>query len=64
MQITRTIARPVNRGLSVAARLLLEIIFQVVADLVDTGAWPLAVIERERNGAIRKRAPVAAAPAG
>ena len=63
LRITWTIARPMNRSLSIAAQLLFDIVFQVAHDLVETGAWPLAEIERERNGAMRKQAPVAAAPA-
>jgi LysR family nitrogen assimilation transcriptional regulator len=43
LSVTWLIARPIDRSLSVAARLLQDIIYRVVNDLVETGAWPLAV---------------------
>jgi LysR family nitrogen assimilation transcriptional regulator len=46
LRITWTIARPANRSLSVAAQLLLDMIFDVARDLVDSGAWALAKIEQ------------------
>lgn len=61
LQITWTIARPINRSLSVAARLLLGTIFQVAHELVEIGGWPLAKIES--NGATRSRMAATAAPA-
>ncbi len=42
LSITWMIARPIDRSLSTAARLLQDIIYRVVIDLVETGAWPLA----------------------
>ena len=63
LRITWMVARPMNRSLSVAARLLHDIIFQVVHDLVETGAWPLAEVERDTSEVTRKRAKVAAASA-
>jgi LysR family transcriptional regulator, nitrogen assimilation regulatory protein len=60
LRITWTIARPMNRSLSIAARLLLGIIHRVAHELVESGAWPLAEIER--NGGMRSRAPTAATP--
>jgi LysR family nitrogen assimilation transcriptional regulator len=59
VRITWMIARPLNRSLSVAARLLQQIIFQVVHDLVESGAWPLANTEWECTEAMRKRVHVA-----
>jgi LysR family nitrogen assimilation transcriptional regulator len=40
--ITWMIARPIDRSLSVAARLLQDIIYRVVHRIVETGGWPLA----------------------
>jgi hypothetical protein len=53
LQITWSIARPINRSLNVAARLFLDTIFQVVHELVEKGGWPLAEIES--NGAMQSR---------
>src|SRR5262245_27020069 len=60
LRITWMIARPTNRGLSVAARLLHDIIFQVVHELVETGAWPLAELGPGDSQATQKRTKVAA----
>jgi LysR family transcriptional regulator, nitrogen assimilation regulatory protein len=56
LRITWMVARPINRSLSVAARLLHEIVFRVVHDLVESGAWPLARIEPGCVAAIRRPA--------
>ena len=53
LRITWTIARPLNRALSVAARLLLETVFQTVHRLVKTGAWSLAELEPECRTAMQ-----------
>ena len=63
LRITWMIARPMNRRLSVAARLLLDIVFRVVHDLIQTGAWPLAEIKRDFRGIMRKHAQAATASA-
>lgn len=42
LRITWMIARPIDRSLSVAARLLQDIIYRVVQNIVETGGWPLA----------------------
>lgn len=42
MTITWMVARPVDRSLSVAARLLQDTIRRVVYSIVETGGWPLA----------------------
>jgi LysR family transcriptional regulator, nitrogen assimilation regulatory protein len=63
LRITWMIARPVNRSLSVAARLLHDIVFRVVHDLIATGAWPLARIEPDCSAAIRSQAKITAASA-
>jgi LysR family nitrogen assimilation transcriptional regulator len=54
LRITWMVARPMNRSLSVAARLLHDIIIQVVDDLVTSGAWPLAEVTRDGSKAARK----------
>jgi LysR family transcriptional regulator, nitrogen assimilation regulatory protein len=61
LQITWAIARPINRSLSVAARLFLGTIFQVAYELVENGGWPLAEIES--NGVMGSRTAATAAPA-
>jgi LysR family nitrogen assimilation transcriptional regulator len=55
LRITWMVARPVNRSLSVAARLMHDIVFRVVHDLVATGAWPLATIEPGCSAAVRRQ---------
>jgi LysR family nitrogen assimilation transcriptional regulator len=55
LDITWTIARPSNRSLSLPARLMVDVIFRVVHDLVETGAWPSAEIMRDCRDAMRKR---------
>jgi LysR family nitrogen assimilation transcriptional regulator len=55
LRITWTVARPANRNLSVAGRLLLEIIFRTTFDLVEQGSWPLAQIEKDCRAAKRGR---------
>lgn len=62
LRITWMVARPVNRSLSVAARLMHDIVFRVVHDLVETGAWPLATIEPGCSAAVRRQAQARAAP--
>ncbi len=47
LQITWTIAYPSNRGVSVAAQLLLKIIQRTVDALIENGEWPLAQLERD-----------------
>lgn len=42
MRITWMIARPIDRSLSLAARLLQDIIYRVVHSIVEAGGWPLA----------------------
>jgi LysR family nitrogen assimilation transcriptional regulator len=49
-QITWTIARPVNRSLSVAARLMNNMIVEIVHDLAESGAWPLAKVTPKGGG--------------
>lgn len=63
LRITWTIARPMNRNLSVAARLMINVIFQVVRELVESGAWPLAEVKRECRDVMRKPARAATASA-
>jgi LysR family nitrogen assimilation transcriptional regulator len=55
LRITWTVARPASRNLSMAGRLLLEIIFRTTHDLVEQGAWPLAQIEKDCRAAMRHR---------
>jgi hypothetical protein len=38
-----------------AARLMLDVIFRVVHDLLEGGAWPLGRMESDCRNAIRKR---------
>lgn len=54
MRITWTVARPLNRPPSVAARRLLETVFATVHDLVATGAWPLAELEADCSLAVKR----------
>jgi len=42
LQITWIVARPIDRSLSVAARLLQDTIRRVVHNIVESGGWPLA----------------------
>jgi LysR family nitrogen assimilation transcriptional regulator len=63
LRITWTIARPKNRRLSVAARLLFDVVFRVVLDQVETGAWPLAEISRACRDAIDRQLQAAAVAA-
>jgi hypothetical protein len=56
LRLTWTIARPANRNPSVAARLLLDTVFRTVRNLVETGAWPLAELERDCKDAARRAA--------
>jgi len=42
LHITWIVARPIDRSLSVAARLLQETIRRVVHNIVESGGWPLA----------------------
>ncbi len=55
LNITWTIARPSNRSLSLPARLMIDVIFQVVHNLVESGAWPSAEIMKNCKDAARKR---------
>ena len=55
LRITWTVARPANRNLGIAGRLLLDIIFRTTFDLVEQGAWPLAQIEKDCRAAMRGR---------
>jgi LysR family transcriptional regulator, nitrogen assimilation regulatory protein len=63
LRITWMVARPVNRSLSVAARLMHDIVFRVVHDLVETGSWPLATIEPGCSAAVRGQGQARAASA-
>jgi LysR family transcriptional regulator, nitrogen assimilation regulatory protein len=56
LRLTWTIARPANRNPSVAARLLLDIVFRTVRNMVETDAWPLAELERDCKHALRRTA--------
>ncbi|HWP25246.1 MAG TPA: LysR family transcriptional regulator [Xanthobacteraceae bacterium] len=59
LRITWTVARPATRNLSIAGKLLLEIIFRTTYDLIEQGAWPLAQIEKDCRAAMRDRAAAA-----
>jgi len=61
LNITWTVARPSNRSLSLPAQLMIGVIFQVVHDLVESGAWPSAEIMRDCREALRKRLQAVAA---
>jgi LysR family transcriptional regulator, nitrogen assimilation regulatory protein len=49
LTITWTVARPMNRKLSVAARLLLDVILGVSRSLIDSGTWALATSPRAQR---------------
>jgi LysR family nitrogen assimilation transcriptional regulator len=55
LHITWTIARPVNRSLSVATKLMLQTVFETVHGLVEDGTWALAEIAPDCRAAARKR---------
>jgi LysR family nitrogen assimilation transcriptional regulator len=55
LRITWTIAQPKNRDLGVAARLMTDVIFDVVRNLVKSDAWPLAEIARNDRPSGQKR---------
>jgi LysR family nitrogen assimilation transcriptional regulator len=57
LRITWTIARPKNRKLGVAARLMMNVIFSVVRDLVESSAWPLAEVMPEYGPSSLMRRP-------
>jgi LysR family nitrogen assimilation transcriptional regulator len=46
LKITWTVARPLSVGMNVTARLLLDVIFEVVESTVKSGAWPLAQLAK------------------
>jgi LysR family nitrogen assimilation transcriptional regulator len=47
LQITWTVARPLSVGMALSARLLLDVIFQVVEETVKSGAWPMAQLAKD-----------------
>jgi LysR family nitrogen assimilation transcriptional regulator len=55
LRITWTIARSANRNLSIAGRLLLDIIFRTTFEFLGRGAWPLARIEKDCRAGVRSR---------
>ena len=46
LHITWTVARPLSVGMNVTARLLLDVIFQVVEETITSGAWPMAQLAK------------------
>ncbi len=54
LHITWTVARPLSVGMNVTARLLLDVIFQVVEETVTRGAWPMAQLARSCAAETRK----------
>ena len=48
-RITWTIARPMNRNLTLAARKLSDVVVQVARKLIASGAWALADLGGGRN---------------
>jgi LysR family nitrogen assimilation transcriptional regulator len=60
-RITWTVARPMNRNLTLAARKLSDTVVQVTRKLIATGAWALADLGLGRNAIVgpRQRPPKA-----
>jgi LysR family nitrogen assimilation transcriptional regulator len=54
MEITWTVARPLSVGMNVTARLLLDVIFEVVESTVKSGAWPTAQLAKNCALEVRK----------
>ena len=57
LHITWNIARPVNRSLSVAAKLMLQHVFETVHELVQDGTWALAEIAPDCCATVTRRQP-------